>query len=291
MKAWKILKQMNMMKLIEKDLDVIHSEIKSIYNDIEINTGVELLYYGVNYHFSSKGKMLRPAFMLSVNYDFGGEFETIKNFAIAIELIHNYSLIHDDLPSMDNDDFRRGQLTVHKKYDEATAILLGDFLLTKAFEYASNLVENNQDYLSIIKCINILAKNSNDFGMIGGQILDINFENLDSSEMVFKMYEYKTSALFQSSFIIPGILNKRADIDIDKLMSIGKKFGILFQIMDDISDKDEDEEIGKITLFKYYSDDKINTMVKELKNSLLFDLETLNLHKTKDLIVKLYGKK
>lgn len=291
MKEWKILKQMKMTKSIDKDLNQIYLEIKSIYNDIEKNKGVESLYNGVNYHFSSRGKMLRPAFMLSVNDDLGGKFETIKNFAIAIELIHNYSLIHDDLPAMDDDDYRRGQVTIHKKYDEATAILLGDFLLTKAFECASNIDDDSEDYLSRLKCINILAKNSNDFGMIGGQILDISSEVLDSPEMVIKMYEYKTSALFQSSFIIPGIINNRSDFEIDILRNIGKNFGTLFQIMDDISDKLEDEKIGKITLFKFYNEEEMSTLVDKLKCSLLSDLETLKLHKTKDLMIKLYEKK
>lgn len=280
--------QTKMKNYNKSQLDKIYREIKNFDIKKENNFGVELLYEGLDYYFSTQGKMLRPALMLSVNEDLGGRFEEIENFAIALELIHNYSLIHDDLPSMDNDDYRRGQLTLHKKYDEATAILIGDYLLTKAFEYASS--QNNFVEASLqIKCINLLAKNSNDFGMLGGQILDMNPLNLNSEKDILKMYEYKTSALFKTAFIIPGIIRNLDDVMLDRLDKIGKNFGILFQILDDISDREEDEEIGKITIFKYYKEAEVEKYVEKLKSEIYNELDFLKLDSTREFLKELYG--
>lgn len=271
-------------------LDKIHEEIVSIEKDINKNPGVEFLYSSLKYYFSNKGKMLRPGFMITVNEDLGGDFDQIKNFGIALELIHNYSLIHDDLPAMDNDDYRRGQFTIHKKYDEATAILLGDFLLTKAFEYASLPIESIDNGYSILKCINVLSKNANDFGMLGGQIMDMNPENLSESSNILKMYEYKTSALFQSAFIIPGIINGLDDLNVEKLRKIGKYFGILFQILDDISDREEDEKIGKITILNFLNENEIQDIIQEFKEKINEDINSLKLKKTKEMMEEFYEK-
>lgn len=276
------------MKYNKSQLDKIYREITNFDIEKDNNFGVELLYEVLDYYFSTQGKMLRPALMLSINEDLGGKFEEIKNFAIALELIHNYSLIHDDLPSMDNDDYRRGQLTLHKKYDEATAILIGDYLLTKAFEYASspnNFVESSLQ----IKCINLLAKNANDFGMLGGQILDMNPLNLNSKKDILKMYEYKTSALFKSTFIIPGIIRNLDDVMLDRLDKIGKNFGILFQILDDISDREEDESIGKITIFEYYKEAELEKYIEKLKSEIYNELDFLKLYSTREFLKELYG--
>lgn len=271
-------------------LDKIHEEIVFIEKDINKNPGVEFLYSSLKYYFSNKGKMLRPGFMITVNEDLGGDFDQIKNFGIALELIHNYSLIHDDLPAMDNDDYRRGQFTIHKKYDEATAILLGDFLLTKAFEYASLPIESTDNGYSILKCINVLSQNANDFGMLGGQIMDMNPENLSESSNILKMYEYKTSALFQSAFIIPGIINGLDDLNVEKLRKIGKNFGILFQILDDISDREEDEKIGKITILNFLNENEIQDIIQEFKEKINEDINSLKLKKTKEMMEEFYEK-
>ncbi len=271
-------------------LDKIHEEIVSIEKDINKNPGVEFLYSSLKYYFSNKGKMLRPGFMITVNEDLGGDFDQIKNFGIALELIHNYSLIHDDLPAMDNDDYRRGQFTIHKKYDEATAILLGDFLLTKAFEYASLPIESIDNGYSILKCINVLSKNANDFGMLGGQIMDMNPKKLSESSNILKMYEYKTSALFQSAFIIPGIINGLDDLNVEKLRKIGKYFGILFQILDDISDREEDEKIGKITILNFLNENEIQDIIQKFKEKINEDINSLKLKKTKEMMEEFYEK-
>lgn len=272
-----------------KYTNVIDENISQIIAKTNIKGG-ELLYQGLAHHFSKKGKMLRPLLMMLVNEDLGGNNKTIEKFATSLELIHNYSLIHDDLPAMDNDDYRRGLLTVHKKFSEATAILTGDFLLTKAFEFVSSVNSPNID-LNYIKAINELAKNSNEHGMLGGQFKDLNLQYLSSFENLFNMYEGKTSALFKSSFKIPGIVLGKDQGFINKLDETGRLFGLYFQIKDDFDDREEDDLIGKITVFKFLAIDEVENLLDDLYNSLMLNLDKLSLYKTKELIVNLYEKK
>lgn len=275
-------------KMYPNELGIVYDEILKTLNAKD-NYGVDKLYESGKYHFNTKGKMLRPLIMISVNEDLGGDFSQIQPFAVALELIHNYSLVHDDLPAMDDDDYRRGKLTVHKKYDEGTAVLLGDYFLTKAFEVVSDLNSNEDIPIGYLKGINILAKNANDKGMIGGQVLDLNPENLKSKDTVLKMYEYKTSALFKSSFTIPGVIQS---IDSEKLLileRLGKNFGILFQILDDFSDIKEDQAEGKITILKYLDIEIAKEYTETLFKEIIRDLETLELNKTKEILVDLYG--
>lgn len=279
--------KMTTKEIINQGTNLVHNEILSIYDSVNCNPKVKILYESLKYHFSSRGKMLRPAFMFAVNCDLNGIPSKVGNFALALELIHNYSLIHDDLPSMDDDDYRRGKLTVHKKYDEATAILLGDFLLTKAFEYASKTNYIN-DEVKTLECINVLARNANDFGMLGGQIIDLNPSALNKPEKVLKMYELKTSALFKTAFVIPGILNGIKDEEIELLSEIGKDFGLFFQIKDDLSDIIEDELVDKVTILKYWNEDEVYAYLNKLKNQIVFNLESLKLTGTKEYMEKIY---
>lgn len=272
---------------METKLNKINQNIQDIIKETDIQ-GMEGLTNSLKHHFKVRGKMLRPLFMITVNEDLNGEFEYIERFATSLELIHNYSLIHDDLPSMDNDDYRRGELTVHKKYGEDNAILSGDYLLTKSFEYLLEVNNNTKTYL---KGIYELSKNASNQGMLGGQFLDLNVDYLDSKDNIEKMYLLKTSALFVSSFAIPGIINDLSENDINILRKIGKDFGLLFQIFDDLSDIEEDENTGKITILKYLKDDSLEKEIHSLKNSLHENLEKLNLIKTKEIIDKLYNEK
>lgn len=268
-------------------LDIIDSNIKDIIQQTNI-PGVELLYKGAAHHFSKRGKMLRPLIMILVNEDLAGDFERVQRFATSLELIHNYSLIHDDLPAMDNDDFRRGLPTLHKKFSEATAVLTGDFLLTKAFEYVTD-IDKDID-INYVKAINELAKNSNEFGMLGGQFKDLNLGYLNSSKNLYSMYQGKTSALFKSSFKIPAILLGKDQGFINCLDEIGRLFGLYFQIKDDLDDRIEDDMIGKITIFKFLSLNEVDDLLDELYQSLISNLDNLSLYKTKELIVNLYEK-
>lgn len=279
----------NLMNKYNSKIEEIYNEILNTIN-IDNNPGIELLYESGKYHFSNKGKMLRPLIMISVNDDLGGTFDDIKPFAMALELIHNYSLVHDDLPGMDNDDYRRGQLTVHKKYDEGTAILVGDYFLTKAFEIVSNpRYINNNNLENVIKAINSLSKNANDKGMLGGQVMDLNPEELNSKNKILKMYEYKTSALFKSAFTIPGILLEKEQKELETLKILGRDFGILFQILDDISDRKEDIEEGKITILDFLDEELSKNLIDSLYKNVIVNLEKMNLYNTKKILEDIYG--
>lgn len=270
-------------------IDKVKSNINSLLNDqIE---GLELLNNSVKHHFRQHGKMLRPLIMLLISEDMNGREDLVLKFSTSLELIHNYSLIHDDLPAMDNDDYRRGNLTVHKKFGQAAAILTGDYLLTKAFENVTDIndivIENPIKY---IEAINELALNSNSKGMLGGQFKDLNTNYISDYSKLLSMYEDKTSALFKSAFKIPGILMGKSKDFIDGLDKIGSLFGIYFQIKDDISDRQKDMGIGKVTIFTFMTEDDINIKLESIYRDLLIELDKLELAKTKELIVGLYEK-
>lgn len=181
------------------------------------------------------GKRIRPQLTLDVTAHFGGDIEKALTPACAIEMIHSYSLIHDDLPCMDDDDFRRGRPTVHKQYDEAIAVLSGDYLLTRAFEVlttAPNLTPEQR-----IALMQELSFGANDVGMIGGQVLDIEAERgtLTVDELK-EVHAKKTGALFSAAAIFGGIVAGVDEEQIERLRRYGIHVGIAFQIQDDIKD-------------------------------------------------------
>ena len=183
------------------------------------------------------GKRIRP-FIVSI---FAKIAKINKNsylrLSSAIESIHSYSLIHDDLPSMDNDDYRRGKLSVHKKFDEAKAILAGDALHDLAFEILSNKKTHKESSIRII-LIEKLSKVLGSKGLAGGQSLDLLFENKKVNvNKILKMYSMKTAALFSYSCIAPFILGKKNNKDIKFAEEYGNLFGLKFQILDDINDE------------------------------------------------------
>lgn len=204
----------------------------------------------MRYSFYASGKRLRPMMMLESFRMFGGKDESIvKPYMAALEMIHTYSLIHDDLPAMDNDDYRRGRLTNHKQFDEATAILAGDGLLNFAFETVSNAMmktveAGDCDLLKRqTKALQVLGRKAGVFGMIGGQVADIEAEkkaDATKEELLF-IHENKTAALIQAALTIGAIL-AGAD-DISKTEKIGYNVGVAFQIQDDILDKIGDEAL------------------------------------------------
>lgn len=267
---------------IENELEEVYKNIEIIIESTNIE-GMEKLYHSLLHHFSVKGKLLRPSIMILVNIDFGGNFANILPFATALELIHNYSLIHDDLPSMDNDDYRRGQLTVHKKFGEDTAILTGDYLLNKAFEIA---LEKNtfNSFENTILATKVLAKNASNEGMLGGQFMDLNPDFLNNKDNILNMYDKKTSALFKSAFIIPGIIAGLGDDSLYLLGKLGHLFGMYFQIIDDFGDIEQDKEAGKITLLSVIDKDSVLEIIENIKKEIYNSLKILNLKYTKELI-------
>lgn len=192
----------------------------------------------IQYATLNPGKRVRPALLYAVAEGFGEDLSKVDVLAAAIELVHSYSLVHDDLPAMDNDDLRRGLPTCHKKFDEATAILTGDAQLTLAFELISQ-AENLSD-AGKVRAIKILSSAAGINGMIFGQAIDIAAENLEISlEQLTKLHNLKTGAL-----IIAALKLGAPDSEDDKtLENLGQALGLAFQIQDDILDIEGDSEL------------------------------------------------
>lgn len=196
----------------------------------------------LTYSLMAGGKRLRPVLCLAAEEIFNPDnLKKSLNCACAIEMIHTYSLIHDDLPAMDDDDLRRGNLTCHKKFDEATAILAGDALLTKAFEILSC---QNISCEAIVKTMKIISTASGDMGMIAGQMKDILAESKPVSlEDLKSLHMEKTGALIRASLKSGAVIGGGSKDDILRLDEYGKLIGLAFQVTDDILNVSGDPEI------------------------------------------------
>lgn len=205
----------------------------------------------MNYSVLTGGKRLRPMLMLETYRLFGGNGAEIEPFMTALEMIHTYSLVHDDLPAMDNDEYRRGRKTTHVVYGEAMAILAGDALLNYAFETALRAFDVNLSNQNIPKALQVLAKKAGIFGMIGGQTADIEAEGKQSEvnkELLLYIHENKTAALIQSAMMIGAILAGASEKEVNDIEKIAYNVGIAFQIQDDILDVTSSLEVlGKQT--------------------------------------------
>ena len=197
----------------------------------------------VNYSLTAGGKRLRPLFLAECSLPCGGgglEDRLVRAFAAALEVIHTYSLVHDDLPAMDNDEYRRGKLTTHAKYGEAMGILAGDALLTLAFETAAGAVaqEHTADRLSAgAKALSILAGKAGLFGMLGGQAVDVERtgQPMTPGELDF-VYRLKTGALLEAAMTIGGVLAGCSGREFSLLEQCASAVGTAFQLQDDILD-------------------------------------------------------
>ncbi len=205
------------------------------------------LHKAMHYSLFAGGKRLRPALVLASCEAVGGKVEDALNTACAFECIHTYSLIHDDLPAIDNDDLRRGRPTCHKVYGEAAAILAGDALLTAAFEIIAKT--GTEDKSRVLRAVLELARAAGSTGMIGGQMVDIDSEG---KEVSFPVLEYihihKTGELMLAAVRCGGILGGATDGELRALGAYGKAIGLAFQIADDILDVEgSSAEMGKPT--------------------------------------------
>ena len=231
------------------------------------NSYQKKIYEAMEYSLFTGGKRLRPIIALKAYEIFDANLEKILPFAAAIEMIHTYSLIHDDLPSMDDDDFRRGKPTNHKVFGEAMAILAGDGLLNLAFETMLNYTINNShsidEYKCYVRAMEEISIYSGTNGMIGGQVLDVlgGFENMDELKLIY-MYRTKTAGLIQASLVSGAIIGGANDEYIEKLREFGLNLGLAYQIKDDILDYAEDESINKMTYLKYFD---LNTCKEEVE--------------------------
>ncbi|WP_052296061.1 polyprenyl synthetase family protein [Thermodesulfobium narugense] len=216
------------------------------------------------YSVLSGGKRIRPIFLINVvsesNYD---TMLGLKEAILALELMHCASLIHDDLPAIDNDDFRRGKLTLHKKYGEGPAILAGDALQIMPFNILSNIEDTNL----AVKLIKILSDKAGVKGMIGGQILDIS--NIENFEQIYNIMALKTGALFEASLMMGGVVGRLEDKQIKNLEEIGKSIGLLFQILDDEKDKNSGE---KANIFRYANQETIDRLKTQLIDSIILSM-------------------
>lgn len=198
-----------------------------------------LLYDAMRYSLLGGGKRLRVQLAMMASAALGGKETDGLYYGCALECIHTYSLIHDDLPCMDDDDLRRGRPTCHKKFDEATAVLAGDGLLTLAFDIAANAPLSEKQNLKAVK---VLSEKAGAYGMVQGQVLDMNLKN-PSADSIFEMYKYKTGALLCAAVSLGAIA---AGGNGDELDAFATNLGVAFQIQDDILDVVGDElVIGK----------------------------------------------
>ena len=258
-----------------------------------------ILSEAMRYSVLNGGKRLRPI-LVYLSSELGeANHDSIDTLAGSIELIHCYSLIHDDLPSMDDDDLRRGNPTTHKKFDEATAILAGDALQPLAFELISNLDTSDSNKITIVNC---LANACGYSGMVGGQIKDIHSKEINTVQNLDIMHSQKTGRLIQASLETSAILSGLDQKDIEALNKYGEKIGLAFQIQDDIIDiespssisgKDQGSDINKnkITYPSIVGLEESRTRARELASEAkeilhLSHKNADNLHKLADYIVQ-----
>lgn len=209
----------------------------------------------VNYSVLAGGKRLRPLLMKETYQMFGGEGKVVEPFMAAMEMIHTYSLVHDDLPAMDNDEYRRGKKTTHAVYGEAMGILAGDALLNLAFETAAGAFDMETSPRTA-KALQILSGKAGIYGMIGGQVVDVESEGQPlSREKLDFIYRLKTSALIEAAMMVGAVLAGASDEEVAAMERVAGDVGLAFQIQDDILDVTSTLEVlGK----PIHSDDKNN---------------------------------
>ncbi len=204
----------------------------------------KILFESMRYSLLAGGKRLRPVFVFDFCRMCGGDWRSAAPFAAAVEMVHTYSLIHDDLPCMDNDDYRRGRLTNHKVYGEATAILAGDALLTTAF---SQIAKSDFDAETRIRAVEILSDCAGELGMVGGQVLDMLSEERQCTEQeVLDIQSRKTGALIRCACMLGVLAAGGTDEQLAAANAFASHLGLAFQIRDDMLDVIGDaKELGK----------------------------------------------
>ncbi|QQY80619.1 geranylgeranyl diphosphate synthase type II [Keratinibaculum paraultunense] len=255
---------MTLAKKLNELKNIIDTELEKIfYGKIGYQ---EIIFDSIKYSLFTGGKRVRPILLIESCRMFSDEYENAIPFSLAIEMIHTYSLIHDDLPSMDNDDFRRGKPTNHKVFGEAIAILAGDGLLNLAFEtmldHTLKHSKNVNDYMKYTKAMKEIGNYSGIYGMIGGQVIDLISSEIpmDEDKLIF-MYKCKTAALIQASVVAGTILGGGNNKDIEHMRKYGLYLGLAYQIKDDILDMKEDSEIKKLTYLSYHDVDYAKSKV------------------------------
>lgn len=248
-----------------------------------------LIMETMEYNLMAGGKRLRPMLMRETYDLYHGTSPAIKPFMAALEMIHTYSLIHDDLPAMDNDDYRRGRKTTHVVYGEDIAILTGDALLNYAFETACVAFDKDpKSSLKIGKALKVLGKKAGIYGMIGGQVVDVKSsgKKIDGEKLEF-IYRLKTGALIEASMMIGAVLAGADNESVQVVEEIAAKVGMAFQIQDDILDVisttevlgkpvHSDEKNEKMTYVVWKGLDAAKQEVEHLSRKAISDVRALN---------------
>jgi len=235
------------------------------------------LYDAARYSLIGSGKRIRPVLALAMTDCIGGSLEKALTPACCIELVHTYSLIHDDLPCMDNDDFRRGKPSLHKAFPEGHAVLTGDFLLTESFFQISTSPQlTAQQKVLLIKT---LSEKSSAKGMIGGQIMDIEADGREISlQNLQEIHKYKTGALITTSVLFGGIIGKATKKQLFHIEQFGENIGLVFQITDDILDAPTDLKLKtpKSTYATILGIESSKKMANQHFEKALFHLDKIN---------------
>ena len=237
------------------------------------------LFESMRYSLLAGGKRLRPVFVLDFCRMCGGDWKKALPFAAAVEMIHTYSLIHDDLPCMDNDDFRRGKPTNHKVYGEAMAVLAGDALLTAAFKQLT-MADLPADVK--IKAVEVLSDCAGELGMVGGQVLDIQSEERQCTRQeVIDIQSRKTGALIKSACLLGVLAGQGSERQMEAASAFAEHLGLAFQIRDDMLDvignaeelgKATGMDAGKNTFVQLYGIEKCDELVRSNTESALMQL-------------------
>lgn len=226
-------------------MEELQQKVEHINNVLEKFLPVEegqqrIIFEAMNYSVRAGGKRLRPILMEETYHMFGGSSAVIEPFMAAIEMIHTYSLVHDDMPAMDNDEYRRGKKTTHAVYGEAMGILAGDALLNLAYETAAKAFDMEVADTRVARAFAVLAKKAGVYGMVGGQVVDVESEKSDdcsiTREKLDFIYRLKTGALIESSMMIGAILAGASSDEVSRVEQIAAKLGLAFQIQDDVLD-------------------------------------------------------
>ena len=271
-------------KRYELYLDYINEALEKVLvvRDVPEKTCYEAMVYSL----MAGGKRIRPVLSLAVCDLFRKEFKEVIAYACAIEMIHTYSLIHDDLPSMDNDDYRRGRLTNHKVYGEGLAVLAGDALLNYAFEVMiEDALKCSDNIVSKVKAMQYIAKASGTTGMIGGQVVDLQSEGKKVPlETLTYMHKCKTGAMIKAPIVSSAIICGADETQVSRLSTFAEKIGLAFQIKDDILDIEGDlSTLGKnsgsdvsndkTTYITAYGLDRAKKILDEVTNEAISALE------------------
>lgn len=286
---------MNLKEYMNIRLKDIDSEINNIFKSSSIsleNNFLDMLKYPLD----ARGKRLRPILTCLACELFNGDYKKAIIPAVSLELIHTYSLVHDDLPAMDNDDLRRGKPTTHVKYGEANAILVGDGLLTHSFEILSNANVNDKTLRKLLYEISYAAGVS---GMVMGQFIDLYYEERDIDfEMLKILHSKKTGAMIRGAVRVGAIASEKENINLENITKYGEAIGLAFQIQDDIldviSDNEtlgktvgKDEKEGKLTYVKQFGLEGAKEKAIETSKEAIDYLNVYDDNEAKNILIEL----